>query len=60
MSKDTSNPLLHKLPGREHDYLDFDNYLTNADTDTENLALPSTRRLVLYCKLCICPKYYAA
>lgn len=38
----------------------FEEYLADADTDTENSTLPPTRRWVWYCKLKTCPKYYAA
>lgn len=38
----------------------FADYLTDADTDTENSTLPSSRRWVWYCKLPHCPGYYSA
>ena len=38
----------------------FEDYLTDADTDTENSSLSSDRRWVWYCKLRSCPDYYSA
>ena len=39
---------------------EFNEYLTDNDTDRENSGLAPSRRYVWYCKLRTCSKYYAA